>query len=509
MDGIPMILLTADRPPELRDTGANQTIDQADFFGRHVRWHFDMPPPTDDIPMSFVLTTVDQAVYRSRYPVSGPVHLNCMFRKPLEPVTAPGIEWNDWIATLATECEIDARGGKGGAEGQMQRWTSASTPYTSYEAVPKSPQGLFSGGVIAELLAESGRPMIVAGRIAYPRVAESLLNWGEKNGVPVLTDVMSQGRFSAQSSAALPYHDLLLSDAGIRAELQPDFIIQIGRVPVSQRLTSWLASNPPTHYATLAPGPERLDPSHRVTHRVDCTEEETTAIFSGSGITVSPEAEWLGRWSQENHRIHRWLDRRFGSGADTDLSEQGIAWRISRELRNDDLLVLGSSMSIRHMNTFASQSGAGVRCFANRGASGIDGTIATAAGILAHEKSPMTVFLGDLALLHDLNSMALIRKTDTIIVVLNNDGGGIFSYLPIADQSDVFDPYFSTPHGFSFEGAALQFGLEHRNCETLGSFTETYRELRGRGGGGLIEIKTDRALSRTLNRQLVQESRHR
>ncbi len=303
-------------------------------------------------------------------------------------------------------------------------------------------------------------------------------------------------------------YDLILGNQEFCESVVPDLIIQVGRPSVSKRLSTWLANVRPETYAVLSGGQERIDPTHQVTDRVTCLDSDTIELFSGAAFRASPDAGWLDTWMTVNHRAGAWLDSLFGHECDDELNEQGIAWRLGSELTDDDALVLGNSMSVRHMNTFAPCSDASVNVYGNRGASGIDGTFATAAGIGHYDRRRMTVLLGDLAVLHDLNSLSLLKDSGAIIVVLNNDGGGIFSHLPISNQQDVFEPYFSTPHGYSFEAVCSQFSLEYRCVVSLGDFTRQYREARSSSHTTLLEVRTLREATIRFNAQVLSTNQY-
>jgi 2-succinyl-5-enolpyruvyl-6-hydroxy-3-cyclohexene-1-carboxylate synthase len=162
-------------------------------------------------------------------------------------------------------------------------------------------------------------------------------------------------------------------------------------------------------------------------------------------------------------------------------------------------------MPVRDLDTFAATDGAPVFVAANRGASGIDGTVATAAGFAHGSRRPLTLLIGDLALLHDLNSLAMLRDLPVVVVVLNNDGGAIFSFLPVARHKAFFEPYFGTPQGLSFEHAAAMFGLGYEHPGTVSDFVEAYRAACGRNGPTLIEVETDREENAELHQRLLAE----
>ena len=185
------------------------------------------------------------------------------------------------------------------------------------------------------------------------------------------------------------------------------------------------------------------------------------------------------------------------------MNEPFVARLISRHLQEGHALVVANSMPIRDLDTYAAPDGAPAPLAANRGASGIDGTVATAAGFARGSERPLTLLIGDLALLHDLNSLAALREMPVVVVVLNNDGGAIFSFLPVARHEEFFEPYFGTPQGVSFEGAAKMFGLAYDLPRTAGDLAESYRVAIARNRPTLIEVKTDRKENTELHRKLL------
>jgi len=212
---------------------------------------------------------------------------------------------------------------------------------------------------------------------------------------------------------------------------------------------------------------------------------------------------WTRSWRGASEKVDSYLDRSFAETK--ELNEPSVARLISRHIPEGHGLVVASSMPIRDLDTYAATDGAAVPVAANRGASGIDGTVATAAGFARGSGKPMTILIGDLALLHDLNSLAMVRDLPVVVVVLNNDGGAIFSFLPVARQKVFFEPYFGTPQGVSFEGAAKMFSLGYDLPRTAEEFVEAYRRALPRRAPTLIEVKTDREENTELHRQLLSE----
>ncbi len=480
-DGVPMILLTADRPPELRQTGANQTIDQPDIFGDYVRWRFDLPAPDEGVDPAIVLTTMDQAVYRTLRAPSGPVHINLMFREPFLPD-------QDNAEALAAPA----------------RWLESGEAYTRYTATkPSVDQDE------VEHLWETLRPvqlgLVVAGRLASRKHGEAVLRLAGSLGWPLLPDVGSQIRLGITSKNLVPLYDALLASGRFKETHVPEAVLHFGGRAVSKRLEHLLAQSRPDPYIVVRENPFRLDPAHSVTHSVEADVSAFCAALTQAAERRSPvsNASWTAGWRKASEQTNANLTLLFEGVR--GLNEPLIARLISRHIPEGHALCVASSMPVRDLDSFAAPDGAPVPVAANRGASGIDGTVATAAGFARGSGRPATLLIGDLALLHDLNSLAMLRELPVVVVVVNNDGGAIFSFLPVARYKEFFESYFGTPQNLGFEHAAAMFGLEYENPRTAKEFVETYRAACVRGGAALIEVNTDREENVTLHRELLQE----
>lgn len=481
-DGVPMLLLTADRPPEKRDTGANQTIEQPGIFGEYVRWQFDLPVPTTEIAPEMLLTTAARAAHAARRFPPGPAHLNCMFRKPL----APQEDGQDYAAYLAG----------------LDDWRASGEPYTRRSASTPAPAPAELDDV-AEALAGIECGLVVCGRLDSAAEARAARRVAETLGWPLVPDVTSRLR-RISDAPAVPFFDQVLASDDFRKKNGPEAVLHLGGRAVSKRLRLFLKKHRPAPYVVARPDPRRLDPDHRVTAHV---ETEVTAFCDALAERLPPAPEstdWLRRWQRADAVAARALEDFFDE-ADA-LSEPLVAHLISRHQPSGGALVLGSSMPVRDVNRYACASeddDCPARVFANRGASGIDGTIATAAGICEgfseNEERPVTLLLGDLALLHDLNALALLRERPVTVVAVNNGGGGIFHFLPIAEHAEVFEPHFTTPHEFSFEKAAAMFGLAYDQPRAPEAFAEAYRARSRSGEPALIEVRTEREENRTLH----------
>lgn len=482
VDAVPMLLLTADRPPELWDTSANQTIDQEKIYGDYVRWHANVPPPTDDIDPAYVLTTVDQAVHRAVRAPAGPVHLNCAFRKPLEPVETE--------TTIAVPPAV--RG-----------WAETDEPYTQYPTpVHQSPSNAFD--TLAEDVQAYERGLIAVGRLDTAAEADAVRRLVGRLGWPLLPDLTSRLRLGTEENVTrIAFGDLILTSEAFREAHGPDAVLQVGGRFTSKRLRQFFRDSRPTLRAVVRPDPTRVDPDHRATHHIEADVVSFVQALL-SRLDASPgTSAWRADWATADARAAR-IVRRHTTDSER-LTEPLVAAVLSRHIPPDHALMAANSMPARDLNRHASTTGASVPAYANRGASGIDGTVATAAGIARGRKGPVTLLTGDLALWHDLNSLALLREHPVVVVVVNNDGGGIFHFLPIREHEDVFEPHFTTPQGRTFEQAAATFDLPYEQPDTSEGLVEAYVQACEAGTAAVIEASTERARNRRIHEELEED----
>ncbi|MGI8649377.1 MAG: 2-succinyl-5-enolpyruvyl-6-hydroxy-3-cyclohexene-1-carboxylic-acid synthase [Rubrobacter sp.] len=487
-DGVPMLLLTADRPPELRRTGANQAVDQPGIFGGYVRWEFDVPAPEPQVDPASLLTVVDQAIHRARRAPAGPVHLNLMFREPLIP--APDADPTETPKLLRS-------------------WHRSTTPYTTYPTPrPIAPDAELRE--FASKLRETERGIIVAGRLRDRAEGEAAAKLASHLGWPLFADIGSQVRLGHTSENLVLHYDLALLDGASPEAHRPEAVVQFGSGSVSKRLGQFIAKSRPETHAVVREDPSRLDPNHIVSHYFEAgIPEFCKGIFpvsDGRPLQAGQTGEWLSGWIEASGRVSEVVSEGEGEAGDR-LLEPFVARVVARELPPGSGLVVASSLPVRDMDSYAEPvPGRGyVPVAVNRGASGIDGTVATAAGFSLGHGGPVTLLIGDLALLHDLNSLAMLRNLPVTVVVVNNDGGGIFSMLPIARHEEFFETYFGTPHGLGFEDAARMFGLAYRKPHTMSEFRGAYRDISREAGPGIIEVVTDRDESVELRRKLARE----
>ena len=465
---LPLIILTADRPPELRYAGANQTIDQVKMFGEYVRWQFDMPCPTTDIPANFVLTTVDQAVFRANGELKGPVHLNCMYREPL------------------------AGSGKWSIPAELKRWQNSRKTYTSYVTTEKK-LGADTVNEIAGEIRRIKQGIIVVGKLAGLREQKSVLALAGKLNWPVFADVTSGLRLGSAHPNVIHYFDQILSPAHSGGVLTTkiDGILHLGGRITSKRWYNYVEQVKPAQYIMALNHPLRNDPLHGVTLRVQARVDNFCDTLAKK-VTKGGAKPFLSSLQKLNRRIDGIVEEYFGK--ETQLSEAAAARLVTQHIPADNGLFLASSLPIREVDMYADPKGKTVVVGANRGASGIDGTVASACGFAVGLGRPATLLIGDLALLHDLNSLAMSKRLPqpVVIVVLNNDGGGIFNFLPIARFKNGFEKFFGTPHGLTFASAADMFDLNYANPARAQDFVQAYKIAVQSRTSTIIEVTSDR-----------------
>ncbi len=473
---VPLVLFTADRPPELLDTGANQTIDQNHLFGSFTRWSCLLPCPDRAMAAEFVLTSIDQGVHRAVRGPAGPVHINCAFREPLAP-TSTGESWNDYLAGVA-------------------RWLDGKHPYTYYDRPIARPQDQTEFDIISDMT-RTEHGLLVVGQLASPDERDAVQKLTEALGMPVIADIASGLRCASVVRCA----DLVFLSQRLREELQPEVILWLGGAVTSKRTLQFIESLKRTHILRVADHPLRHDPVHRVTARIEA-DLPTFCRWLAASTNSNPVGKWLQRWLDAGSKAVSAVDTFFAGRS--NLTEPGTVQAVFADAPADSFVFLGNSMPVRDADMVAGGQAVGPWVVANRGASGIDGNIATSAGIAFAARKPVTAVIGDLAALHDLNSLALVRdaQSPVILIILNNDGGGIFSFLPVADIGPAFERFFATPHGLRFDHAATMFGLPYAAPSTKAEFEASYRNALKEGRSSIIEVVTNRNDNKRLHDEL-------
>ncbi len=490
--GVPLIVLTADRPPELTDTGANQAINQIGLYKNFVRWEHALPCPTTDMPAQALLTAVDQACYRAQGHDPGPVHINCAFREPLAP-TNTGDDWTEYLVPL-------------------ERWLGTDEPFTRYAELHPALSGADTE-TLDSILANTERGLLVVGRLTLQADRDAAVKIASALQWPVFADIASGVRALSKDSTFIPHYDLLLASERYRSICRPDTVIHLGGGFVSKRLLQHLESVRAVNHVHIANTPRRDDPGHITTLHLQSRVADVLHYFESNETfdtetwrlrySASDHNSWVGQHIEPMTQVVELLATRNYFVPGGPVTEPAILNRLLASAHADDSVFIGNSLPIRAADAFLPETEASI--VANRGASGIDGNIATAAGLARGSGRKVTAIVGDLTALHDLNALALLRDTQhpVTLVVINNDGGGIFHFLPIGDNEEVFEEYFGTPHGLTFEHAANQFGIDYHAAATLDDLVQMRQQSLGSGRSAIIEVRTDRHENHRLQLEII------
>ncbi|WP_309733719.1 2-succinyl-5-enolpyruvyl-6-hydroxy-3-cyclohexene-1-carboxylic-acid synthase [Chamaesiphon sp. OTE_75_metabat_556] len=493
MDNLPLIILSSDRPPELRHTGANQTINQVNLYGDYPVWQFDLPCPTAEISPNMVLTTIDLAVSRSRQAPGGVVHLNCMFREPLAPLDDTPVEIP---MSLVKWSENRFSGGE-----------APPTPYTRY-ADKLTISTTAEIETLIDTIVSTTKGILVVGKLKSTVEMNAVIQLAARLNWAVFADVQSGLRLRQDFPNLIHYFDrLLLADRSVELE-QLDTIVQIGTRIVSPQLLKWIEKYPPTNYIAITDNPERYDPNHLVSARI----ESDIAYLCDRLIQQLPQlptSDWVQQLRTDSDKLGLAITNFLKT---PQLTEPLIARTISELIPRQHGLWVGNSMPIRDLDMYGvgkidqENHPENLRIGANRGTSGIEGAIASATGFAVGLQAPATAIVGDLSSLYDLNSFALLQHNlqPVIVIIINNDGGGIFSFLPIAKSTQIFDTYFGTPHGLDFAHAAVMFKLDYYHPQDRDELIRDYNRSLTNNRSAIIEVTTDRAKNLSLHQDLVQ-----
>jgi 2-succinyl-5-enolpyruvyl-6-hydroxy-3-cyclohexene-1-carboxylate synthase len=474
---VPLLVLTADRPPELRGIGAGQAIDQLKLYGDSVRWFCEVGThAADDDGLLHYRSTACRAFAEARgEPRPGPVHLNFPFREPLAPLR------EEDAVTATDPLALKGRGER---------------PLTAVTPIDMEPTQ-FLLDEVAGHIAEADIGVIVAGRQLDPELREPLAHLARVAGFPILAEPTSQLRCGPHDrSRVVTAYDLLLRDEGFRGTASPDLVLRFGEMPTSKSLRSWLAESA-ADQIVVDPLGDWNEPTRRAAAMLRADPTELAAGWAARlGEERPPPAMWLEAERNAREAIEAEL-----SGLDV-LTEPGLQLALGALYADGELVYTASSMPIRDQEAFLPSTEADAAFLCNRGANGIDGLISSGIGAAQATGKPTTILTGDLGLLHDIGGLAALREVETPvrIVVIDNDGGGIFHFLPQeqALDSEEFEALLGTPRGVNVAKTAALFDFPHRR---LDSFDNLPNALAA--GTGLIEVKVDRKANTALHRRLA------
>lgn len=464
---VPLIVLTADRPHELRDTGAPQAIEQIKMYGDYVKWFHEMalPEATPEM-LEYVRNKASRAVYTANEGNPGVIHLNFPFREPLTPDFA-----------------ID------------KLWEPIGLPHWKQidQLVYDGEKQLSSRDLksIVTQLKNLKRGLIVCGPQMEPRLAESVANLALKWGVPVLADPLSQVRSGHHPlDNIIEGYDAILKNKTIRDLLKPDFIIRFGAMPVSKPFLFFMKENKDAvQFVVENHAGYREFTGNRTQFIFANSSQLCERLFQVTDFKMDPS--WLRKWKNMNH-----IAKKHILSSQEEKMTEGEAVRSLFEVTpNDSYVYVANSMPIRDVDSFMLNTEKNITVLANRGANGIDGLISSGMGA-ATSKKPVTIIAGDLSFYHDMNGLLAAKffQLNVTILLINNNGGGIFSFLPQSNSNNKhFEAIFGTPLDIDFRYAAFMYGGKYAIANTNDELKELLQTSHNQKGLHVIEIKTDRA----------------
>ena len=460
---VPMIVLTADRPPELRDVGAGQTIDQVKLYGDAVKWFVEVGvhDATDD-RLRWIRALACRAFWTSVEGRPGPVHLNFPLREPL---------------ILSSPLQDDDSGRPDGRP-WVRRVPVTPPPADALTALP-------------------GRGIVVAGRHERDGwLGPAAARFAERAGYPLLADPLSGAR---HGPAAIAHYDVILRGERFAHEMQPELVIRIGDLPTSKPLRTWLALLDDTEQVALDPEGAWQDPAAVVSVS---DPGDPAAALEAHAPETPPDPDWLAAWRRADDDTADVIADALGD----ELSEPLVARCLGEWLPPDATLFVASSMPIRDVELFFAARELAPHVASNRGANGIDGTVSSAFGTAAVSDGPVVLLIGDVALAHDIGGLLAARRLDlaVTIVLLNNDGGGIFHFLPVAGESDGFEEHVATPHGLDFSHAAALYGLDYERPASVAALRHAVEAAVSHHRTTIVEVRTDREQNLALHRRIAE-----
>jgi 2-succinyl-5-enolpyruvyl-6-hydroxy-3-cyclohexene-1-carboxylate synthase len=451
---VPLLIVTADRPEDLQDRGAPQTIPQANIFGPHVRFFAQLNCPQADDPPDHTADIVSNAMHATLGPAPGPVHINAAFRKPLwsagdAPQSPPHITPLSRTPVKAVQADID-------------HLLNEVNGKSGLIVVGPDPSGRLSRQVVEAL--------------------SGLLGW------PILADPVTRLRYGGGASV-IHHYDVLLRSKQAYEALKPDVVITLGGTSSSKSLSQMLTQTPCIHIS----GSGRLqDPWQSVRWTLPADVQSVVEQLKQTPPTPSP-GEWVHRWTHADGCAQQAIQR----ACSTTIWEGSIAHILVKSLPKNTLLRLASSTPIRDVDSFSIDAGEPLTVSSNRGVNGIDGLIASSLGEAASHDGPVAVLAGDLSFLHDVGALANVPRPHqaVVITVVDNGGGGIFGFLPMAQHPTGFEKWFVTPHNQDISRICSGFGIAAKQVNTLDEYADTLHQSLQQPGLHVIHIPIDRIKS--------------
>lgn len=474
---VPLLVLTADRPHELRDCGAPQTINQIGLYGNHVKWFVDLPiPEATPSLVRYAQTIAGRAVATSCIAPAGPVHLNCPYREPLVPL----------------------------ADTQPIKSTRINQqPYVQVTTAPRLPDTA-SITALASRLQDIPRGLIICGPQNNPALAPAVTRLATHLDYPILADPLSGLRCGEHPHThILDSYDAFLRDTAFIQNYQPDIVLRFGAMPTSKPVLLYLQQHPTCHQIVVDEAEGWNEPT---TLAAEMVYADGAALCRLIADTLAQEGmartdtDWNNAWIVADRLTRTTLSTQLASV--DELFEGKIFAELATLLPDGATLYAGNSMPVRDLDTFFPSSEQNVRFLSNRGANGIDGVVSSALGAQAAGADPLMLVIGDISFYHDSNGLLAANQynLDATIILLNNDGGGIFSFLPQAQDREHFEQLFGTPHGLDFRPLAEMYGAHYWRVEDWEAFRTAVQESIAHGGLRIIEVVTERERNVALHR---------
>ncbi|MFC4023688.1 2-succinyl-5-enolpyruvyl-6-hydroxy-3-cyclohexene-1-carboxylic-acid synthase [Oceanobacillus longus] len=463
---VPLIVLTADRPHELRDVGAPQAIEQIKLYGDYVKWFHEMALPEGTPEMlGYARNKAARAVYMAQEGNPGPLHLNFPFREPLNPDFSLRNLWESPATQQQTQSVNPVFDGKKRLAAQHVQQ-------------------------LVKTLGDGQKGVIVCGPQTDPDFASAVTELARIWGLPVLADPLSQVRTgSHHKDQVIESYDAFLRNKSIREQLKPDYIIRFGAMPVSKAYLFYVKENKDSKQYLVENYTGYREPTGNITEFIFADPVMLCEDLIAGSAAFDVDTGWLNRWQEMNSISKKHLL----SGTEAAITEGEVVRGLCDVIPEDSTLYVGNSMAIRDVDSFLMTTPKNISILANRGANGIDGMISSGVGAATTGK-PVTLLLGDLSFFHDMNGLLAAKhyKLNITILLVNNNGGGIFSFLPQSNDKKHFEALFGTPVDIEFENAITMYGGEYALATTEDHLKELLYTSYQHEGLSVIEVKTDR-----------------
>ncbi len=522
MGKVPLLVLTADRPPLLRDTGAGQAIDQLKLYGNMTRWFFEVGEPViRDRDLRRLRQLAAQALATAGGKTAapaGPVHLNFPFRKPLEAQPVPedfpaGLGDHPLAVSGVPDAPFSfASSGPAQADGAAVESIAAQ--------VLAAPRGLILCGPMTGISPDGG-PGGSGGsgeENAWPAAVSALARLA---GYPILAEPPSGVIDGRAGAAAIPHAELVLQAPAFREKLAPQLVLRFGGMPTGKAAQTLLAEHADCALVLINEEGAWLDTTHhpaqlvRADPAMFCRQlsGRLEALKEGQSEGRPPDSSWSDAFAEAGAVAGRTLSALYETPPPEGLAGEWFEGRVFAELASlvpeEAIQFTASSMPVRDLAAFTPLSGWAAHHLVNRGANGIDGTLSSALGAaLAHRKTgaPSVLVTGDVAFHHDANALLAARQYDIplTMVLINNDGGGIFEMLPIAEYGELHETYFGTPHGIDFASLCEAYGVPHHLPDDWDVFRQLVRDGLASGGPSVIEVRSERRKNHALHLKVRQ-----